>query len=146
MVSTMDLIASRAISWPLLTIDRNWSCSSCWVLVLVLAIVFCLLLASAANFTKQCLACQAEVLYLVCGGRWRGASAGAGGLRRAPGGGRLGRAGRGGLRRGGLGGRGLSGGRWLRRARRGRGLGRARGGLLGRLGSLGDHGLRSHYR
>jgi hypothetical protein len=24
------------------TIDRNWSCSSCWVLVLVLAIFLCL--------------------------------------------------------------------------------------------------------
>src|SRR5712675_2767400 len=91
----MDLIASRAISCPLRTIDRNWSCSSCWVLVL--AIVFASLLASAANFTKQRLACQAEALDLFCGGR--GASAGAGGLRRAPGGGRLGR--------GALGGRGL---------------------------------------
>src|SRR5580704_11786189 len=32
----------------------------------------CLLLASTANFTKQCLACQAEVLDLICGcWRWR---------------------------------------------------------------------------
>src|SRR5580692_7160648 len=63
----MDLIASRAISWPLRTIDRNWSCSSCWVLVLALAIVFASLLASSANFTKHRLACQAEVLDLFCG-------------------------------------------------------------------------------
>src|SRR5438093_690169 len=135
----MDLIASRAISWPLRTIDRNWSCSSCWVL-LVLAIVCASLLASSANFTKHCLACQAEMLDLFCGDRRRRASAGAGGLRRAPGGGRL----RGALRcrglaRGGLG-RGLGG----RRGRLGlgglrRGLG---DGLLGRLGGLGPRGLR----
>src|SRR2546429_8468310 len=108
----MDLIASRAISWPLRTIDRNWSCSSCWVL-LVLAIVCASLLASSANFTKHCLACQAEVLDLSCGDCWRRASAGAGGLGRAPGGSRL---------RGALGGRGLGCG-----ALRCRGL--ARGGL-----------------
>src|SRR5256885_338470 len=71
-VSTLDLIASRAISWPLRTIDRNWSCSSCWVLVLAVAIVFASLLASTANFTKHCLACQAGVLDLFCGARrWR---------------------------------------------------------------------------
>src|SRR5438552_3833270 len=64
-VSTQVLIASMAISWPLRTMDRNWSWSSCWVLVL--AIVFASLLASTANFTKQRLACQAEVLDLFCG-------------------------------------------------------------------------------
>jgi hypothetical protein len=37
------------------------------VLVLVLAIVFVSLLSAAANFTKQRLACQAEVLDLICG-------------------------------------------------------------------------------
>src|SRR5438067_11333883 len=124
----MDLIASRAISWPLRTIDRNWSCSSCWVL-LVLAIVCASLLASSANFTKHCLACQAEMLDLFCGDCRRRASAGAGGLRRAPGGGRL---------RGALGGRGLSG------ALGGRGLGcgalRCRGLARGGLG-LGGLGL-----
>src|SRR6266536_3060421 len=67
-LSTIVLIASRAISWPLRTIDRNWSCSSFGVLV-VLAIVFCLPLASTANFTKQRLVCQAVALDLICGGR-----------------------------------------------------------------------------
>src|SRR6266536_1188103 len=67
-VSTIVLIASRAISWPLRTIDRNWSCSSFGVLV-VPAIVFCLPLSSTANFTKQRLVCQAVALDLICGGR-----------------------------------------------------------------------------
>src|SRR2546429_9201805 len=55
----MDLIASRAISWPLRTIERNWSWSSCWVLVLALAIVFAscwlllLTLPSNAWYVKQ---------------------------------------------------------------------------------------------
>src|SRR4029077_14495732 len=58
-VSTMDLIASRAISWPLRTMERNWSWSSCWVLVLALAIVFAscwlllLTLPSNAWYVKQ---------------------------------------------------------------------------------------------
>src|SRR5919204_3813239 len=103
-VSTQVRIASRAISWLLRTTDRNWSCSSCWVLVL--AIVFASLLASAANFTKRCLACQAEALALVRAGVLGGAAGGGRlrrglgcrlglvrrGLRRGLGGGRLGRA------------------------------------------------------
>src|SRR6185437_11537857 len=136
MVSTMVRIASRAISWPLRTVARNWSCSSCWVLV-VLAIVcasmFGLLLtiSSIAWHVKQlCLVYFATVTAVA------GASAGAGALGRAAGGGRLGVAlgrrglrgrrlrlrgsglGRRGLGRGLLGGGGLGGG--LARGRRGR--------------------------
>src|SRR5438093_1506588 len=106
-VSTMVLIASMTISWLLRTVVRNSFCSSCWVLVLVLGIVFASLSASAANFTKQCLVCQAEVLALVCAGVPWGA-AGGGRLGRGPG------------RRGGLGGPGL----FRRGLRRGLGGGR----------------------
>src|SRR5882672_10591797 len=53
----MDLIASRAISCPLRTIDRNWSCSSCWVLVLAIVFASCwlllLTLPSNAWYVKQ---------------------------------------------------------------------------------------------
>src|SRR2546429_5533265 len=122
MVSTMDLIASRAISWPLRTMERNWSWSSCWVLVVALAIVFasCWLLlltlpSSAWHVKQSCLIYFADAD--------AGASVGPGGLRRGPGSGRLrGALGGRGLGRGGLGGRGL----------RCRAL--ARGGLGGRGG------------
>src|SRR5205823_2818321 len=131
-VSTMDLIASSAISWPLRTMERNWSWSSCWVVVLALAIVFASLLASAANFTKQRLACQAEMLDLFCSGRLGRGGLGGRGLRRLA------------LARGGLGGRGGLRRSGLRVCRLGcpglrRGLGH---GLLGCLGGLGHRGLR----
>src|SRR2546429_301403 len=109
MVSTQVLSASRTISWLLRTMERNWSWSSCWVLVLALAIVFasCWLLlltlpSSAWHVKQSCL------IYFADAGA--GASVGPGGLRRGPGSGRLrGALGGRGLGRGGLGGRGAWG-------------------------------------
>src|SRR5580693_10707954 len=58
-VSTQDLIASTTVSWLLRTVFRISSCTSCWVLGMMCALLFGFVIA---NYTKRWIGMSSEVL------------------------------------------------------------------------------------